>query len=160
MQRNDYLTRINNVINYIQNNLNKDLSLQNLSQLASFSPFHFHRIFKAILNENVNDFVKRSRLERAAKRLVMNQRLSITEIALDTGFSSSSVFSRAFKAHFKMSASEYRKNYNSKICKMESKDCKETSQSIDYDLCSEAAAKLIYETHRDTNVICRGKRIT
>ncbi|MDP5272896.1 AraC family transcriptional regulator [Chengkuizengella axinellae] len=148
MKRNDYLMRMNKVIDYIQHHPDSDLSLQKLAQLASFSPFHFHRIFKAILNENVNDYVKRSRLERAAKKLMMNQHLSVTEVALDMGFSSSAVFSRAFKEFFGMSASEYKKVYNRKICKRESRNCKETPHDDRYDDISEAAAKLVNENKR------------
>jgi AraC family transcriptional regulator len=48
------MARINRIINYIQQNPEKDLSLQSLSKIASFSPYHFHRIFTAIVGENPN----------------------------------------------------------------------------------------------------------
>lgn len=143
MPNNDYISRINKVIDHIQCYPDTDLSLHGLAKIASFSPFHFHRIFKAILGESVNDYVKRSRLERAAKRLVANEQITITTIALDVGFTSSAVFSRAFKDHFGLSASDFRrKNKYSKNCKVESNYCKETPPSFDYDVISKAAAKL------------------
>jgi len=44
-QDNIYLQRINLVLNHIRNHLTDDLSLESLARVASFSPFHFHRIF-------------------------------------------------------------------------------------------------------------------
>lgn len=97
MPNNDYISRINKVIDHIESYPDEDLTLHSLAKIASFSPFHFHRIFKAILGESVNDYVKRSRLERAAKRLVANDKLPITTIALDVGFTSSAVFRELLK---------------------------------------------------------------
>lgn len=143
MPNNDYIYRINKVIDYVQTYPEADLSLYNLAKVASFSPFHFHRIFKAILGESVNDYVKRSRLERAAKRLVANNKVPITTIALDVGFTSSAVFSRAFKDYFGLAASEFRRKYhNSKNCKGESNHCKEITPLSDYDVIGKAAAIL------------------
>jgi AraC family transcriptional regulator len=108
MQREEYLARINRVIDYIENNIDGDLSLENLSKIANFSRFHFHRIFKSMLNETLNSFIQRVRIEKAATQLVSNPRKTITEIALDTGFSGSATFARAFRELFNMSASTYR----------------------------------------------------
>lgn len=149
MPNNDYIYRINKVIDYVQTYPEADLSLYNLAKVASFSPFHFHRIFKAILGESVNDYVKRSRLEGAAKRLVANNKVPITTIALDVGFTSSAVFSRAFKDYFGLAASEFRRKYhNSKNCKGESNHCKEITPLSDYNVIGKAAAKLKTENKR------------
>lgn len=59
MNRREYIVRINSVINHIQNHMDEDLSLKVLSSVAVFSPFHFHRIFKAIVGENLNEFLWR-----------------------------------------------------------------------------------------------------
>lgn len=79
-----------------------------ISRTAGFSQYHFHRIFKAMVEKTINEYVRRLRLERAAILLGHNPFRSITEIALDCGFSSSSNFPRAFKEHFGMSASRWR----------------------------------------------------
>ncbi|BBI30832.1 AraC family transcriptional regulator [Cohnella abietis] len=110
MNRRDYISRINKVMNYIDNHLEEDLSLASLSRIAAFSPFHFHRIFKAIVGENVNEFVKRIRIEKSAHYLENRSDLSITDIASACGFTSLSTFSRAFSEHFEVSARDYRKN--------------------------------------------------
>lgn len=81
-----------------------------LADVAHFSPFHFHRIFAALVGETLNQFVRRLRVEKAASLLLNNPKLSITEVALDCGFSGSSTFARAFKETFHVSATEWRQN--------------------------------------------------
>jgi len=101
-QTNLYLHRTNVVIQHIRENLTEDLSLGALAQVAGFSPFHFHRLFKSITGETVADTVMR--LERAAALLRASPGLSITEAAFECGFQSAPVFSRAFKKYFGLSA--------------------------------------------------------
>lgn len=105
-----YLSRINSVIDYIENHLSEPLTLEELANVANFSRFHFHRIFGAFLGETLSQFIWRLRLEKAAALLINDSKKSITEIALDCGFSSSATFSRSFSSYFKMSPSQWRKN--------------------------------------------------
>jgi AraC family transcriptional regulator len=114
-----YRSRINRVIDYVNNNLDKSISLDELASVAHFSPFHFHRIFVAVTGESVNFFTNRIRLEKAA-RLLKYSRDSVSDIAIECGFSAPSAFSRAFKQYFEISPSTYRNNgeiENSKIRK-------------------------------------------
>lgn len=106
-QENLYIQRINLVIDHVRDHLNDDLSLDALARVAGFSPFHFHRVFKSITEENVNDMVVRLRLERAAALLRATPSLSITEAAFECGFKSVAVFSRAFKKHFGLTARQW-----------------------------------------------------
>lgn len=96
------------------------MKLAELAAVACFSEFHFHRIFRAVCGETVNSFTQRLRLEKAARLLRYSQR-SLTDIALDCGFSSSATFSRAFRAGFDTAPSEFRNSggeiKNSKIRK-------------------------------------------
>ena len=110
--REEYISRINRVIDYIEDNITEELSLKKLSHVANFSAFHFHRIFRAIVGEPLNQFIQRVRLEKAAMKLIGQSKLTITEIALECGFSSSSSFARAFREHFNVSASEWREQMN------------------------------------------------
>ncbi len=104
----EYKSRINRVIDYIEANIDKEMTLAELAGVAHFSPYHFHRIFGAMVGETLNGFIQRIRLEKAAVKLVTNPKKSITEVAFESGFSSSSVFARAFKESFGMSASHWR----------------------------------------------------
>ena len=86
---NIYISRINSVLDYIEDNLSEPLTLQELSDIANFSRFHFHRIFSTFMGETLSQFIWRVRLQKAAAILVNEKSKSITEIALDCGFSSS-----------------------------------------------------------------------
>jgi AraC family transcriptional regulator len=72
--------------------------------------FHFHRVFKGITGETLLDFVQRTRLERAARALYLNQSASVIQIALEYGYENQSSFAKAFKRHFRTSASQWRKS--------------------------------------------------
>lgn len=106
--REEYVSRINSVIDYIEANIDTDLSLGNIATAANFSQFHFHRIFHAMVGETLSQFIQRIRLEKAATLLVNNPKKSITEIALECGFSGSAAFARAFRDAFHMTATEWR----------------------------------------------------
>jgi AraC family transcriptional regulator len=106
--RGEYERRINRVIDYVQTHLADELTLERLAGVAAFSPFHFHRVFAAITGETLSDFIRRVRLERAGGALISLPETSIFEIALRYGFSSAATFARAFRAHFGMSATQWR----------------------------------------------------
>jgi AraC family transcriptional regulator len=95
-----YIERVNRAIDHIVTNLARPLNLDDVAKAARFSPFHFHRIFKALLGETLNQFIKRQRLERALYAMSHAPKLSLTDVALDCGFATSSDFSRSFKQHY------------------------------------------------------------
>jgi AraC-like DNA-binding protein len=112
-----------NVMDYIEEHLNEKLTLHKVAELVSYSPFHFHRLFKGVTGENLNDYVKRTRLERALTKILFHDQ-SLSEIAIDCGFSSIGDFSRSFKSFFGRNASEFREQsncQNRKICEMDRK---------------------------------------
>jgi len=115
----EYTRRIDRVIDYVRDHLDKPLKLEDLAKVACFSEYHFHLVFSALTVETLNDFTSRLRLEKAA-RLLRKTRQSATEIALECGFSSSATFSRSFNKAFNTSPTQYRKSgklKHSKICK-------------------------------------------
>ena len=96
----DYERRINRAIDHVTGNLASSLKLDDVAKVAGFSPHHFHRIFRALMGETLASFVKRVRLERAVSLLSHQPDRALTDIALATGFSSSSDFSRCFRAQY------------------------------------------------------------
>jgi AraC family transcriptional regulator len=104
----EYQKRVHRVENYIALNLEHDLGLDKLATIARFSPFHFHRLFKAVTGEPLYHFIRRLRVERAANLLRDHHDLPIGHIAAECGFNSQAVFSRSFHEHFGMSAREWR----------------------------------------------------
>ncbi|HTS62735.1 MAG TPA: AraC family transcriptional regulator [Candidatus Acidoferrales bacterium] len=102
-----YHERLLRVLTHIQGRLDQPLPLEELAGIACFSPFHFHRVFRALTGEGVHEYVRRLRLERAAQRLKIEER-PVTEIAFEAGYESHEAFTRAFHAMFGMSPSEFR----------------------------------------------------
>ncbi|MEZ4382912.1 MAG: AraC family transcriptional regulator [Nannocystaceae bacterium] len=119
--RAEYAARVNRVLDHIEANLDRRLSLAELAEVASFSPYHFHRIFSALVGETLGQFVQRLRLERAAAALLGDRERSVTAVALDCGFSSPSTFARAFKEAFGVSATRWRAGEHAKICEAKRK---------------------------------------
>ena len=120
----DYKNRINRVFEFIDENLEADLSLNTIAGIAFFSPFHFHRVFKFVTGETLNEYVIRRRIEKSALD-VLHKNITITELAHKFGFSDNSSFSRTFKKYYGVSPTEFKKqnpNRHSKICQLNSKN--------------------------------------
>ena len=131
----DYIRRIDKALHYIEEHLHQELSLASVAEVAHYSPFHFHRIFKAITNETLNSYINRKRIEKTASVLMRGKGIVITELAMEYGFNSNSSFTRAFKKFYGMSPTEFRKlspGKYSKICKTESKNGQKSSLFEEY----------------------------
>ena len=106
--RNEYVRRIHKVQDYIESNIDSSLSIEELADVAGFSKYHFHRIFKGIVDEPLSRYVNRLKLERATNLLTYRSDMTITDIAYHFGFTDSAVFSRTFKNYYGVSPSQYR----------------------------------------------------
>jgi len=113
----EYIYRINKVVDYIETHLDEELTLEVLSGVANFSPYHFHRIFTIFTGETLNDFVKRARLEKAGRLLLTDNDRPVNEIADYCGFRNFPVFCRNFREWFGMSAQKFRENKRSEFSK-------------------------------------------
>ena len=67
--REEYLKRVNLVIEYINNHLGNDIDLNQLAEMSHLSPYHFHRVMSAFLGEPLGAFIVRKRIETAAHLL-------------------------------------------------------------------------------------------
>lgn len=105
----NYDQDISRVCDYINQNLDKELSLDALSIVSGFSKYHFHRIFSARTGLSLIKFIQISRLRRASFRLTLKAEMKIIDIAYEAGFDSAEAFSRAFKREFKQTPSAFRK---------------------------------------------------
>ncbi|MDD3118156.1 MAG: AraC family transcriptional regulator [Victivallales bacterium] len=106
--REDYEVRLLKVQMYIQKHLDRELELSELARVACFSPFHFHRIFGAMVGESVKEYIRRLRLEMSAGMLFYTD-LAISDIAARNGYDNSQSFSRAFRDHFGVPPRNYRR---------------------------------------------------
>lgn len=122
--RMEYLRRIYKVQDYIEANLVGSFTLEELAEVAGFSKFHFHRIFKGITKESLSQYVNRVKMEKAAFFLIYRPNMTITDVAYHFGFTDSAVFSRSFKNHYQVSPLQYRNQY--------SKNCKDPRGEVHY----------------------------
>ena len=83
--------------------------MDDLSQKAFFSSFHFHRIFSAIVGETLNSLIVRKRIERIASIIAVGSNEPFVDLAYKYGFNSASSFSRAFKKFYGISPTEFKK---------------------------------------------------
>lgn len=107
-----YQQKVEEVLNYINGHLGDDLNIKMLAERFCISFFHFHRIFKAVLNEPLGCYIKRIRLETAVK-LIRYSNEPLGDIALRIGYSDLSSFSKAFSKEFGLSPLEFKSNNNS-----------------------------------------------
>jgi len=105
----DYIRRINKVVEYINKHLNEEMDLKKLAEVSNFSEFHFHRIFKAFRHETLTAYIIRIRMETAASMLRYSE-LPVEAIAFNVGYEIPSSFSKLFKQFYGISPTEY-KNY-------------------------------------------------
>jgi AraC family transcriptional regulator len=103
----DHSDCIEDVMKYIREHIQEPLDRETLAAVAGFSIPHFHRVFTAHVGESAICYVRRLRLERAARKLRMGA-VDITEVALAAGYDTHAAFSKAFKQQFGLSPSEFR----------------------------------------------------
>jgi len=106
--KDDYCRSVNKVTEYIEKNYAADLTLDTLSRISGFSKYHFHRIFLAVTGESLNAFVRRVRLSKSTGKLAND--LSVTEVAMQSGYETPAAFARAFKEQYGLSPKAFAKN--------------------------------------------------
>lgn len=102
--------QILNSARYILENYSKDIDLCTLASIAGFSPSYFSKKFKQTTGMGVKEYLSFLRLKQASTEL-LSSNASITEIALNCGFTNSNYFKDAFKKMYHLSPREYRKVY-------------------------------------------------
>ncbi|WP_429572579.1 AraC family transcriptional regulator [Paraburkholderia sp. UCT70] len=102
----DYRRRIARMVEAILVEPGARHTLDSLAAVAHMSPYHFHRIYRALMGESVGDTVKRLRLAEAAQRLT--DAAQVTAVAHDAGYDSPQAFARAFRDFTGVSPSEFR----------------------------------------------------
>jgi AraC family transcriptional regulator len=103
----DYCQSVASVVRFVHSNLDEELTISRLADVAFLSPNHFQRVFARIAGETTGQFVRRLRLERAAWQL-QNSNRRILDIAFHAGFESQEAFARAFRVAFGSPATAFR----------------------------------------------------
>jgi len=97
--------QIKEVVRYLEQHYSEPLNLEQAAKIANLSPFHFHRVFKALVGETVAEFIRRMRHEKAAQSLMFQDK-SVTTVAFEFGFSSSQAMARSFKTYLGVTPSQ------------------------------------------------------
>jgi AraC family transcriptional regulator len=103
----DYAARIVRVLRHLSAHPGRSVTLQELADVACFSPFHFHRIYRAMLGETVAETLARERLSLAAADLLRTAR-PVAGVARRAGYGSAAAFTRAFRAAYGTPPAAYR----------------------------------------------------
>ncbi len=102
------MRRIISVTDYIRNNLTADdLSQGAMAAMAGISKDYFSRVFRSVMGTNYSKWLNTIRLEKATE-LLADRQMTLTEIAMYSGFQSISSFNRVFRMETGMSPGEYR----------------------------------------------------
>lgn len=107
----EYVDKFNSVMDYIDSHYMEDLNLDDMASSIGFSKYHFSRLFKQYTNYTFCNYLCHRRI-RVAEELLEQLNLSITEVALQSGFPSISTFNRVFKQQKNCTPSEYREKNN------------------------------------------------
>ena len=92
---------------YIRNNYNKDISLDDVSRAVNISPYYFSKIFKENTGENFIEYLTNIRIDKA-KELLGTTEYSMKEICSMVGYSDPNYFSRSFKKNVGVTPTEYK----------------------------------------------------
>ncbi|WP_276356063.1 AraC family transcriptional regulator [Cohnella caldifontis] len=95
------------VCHYMNEHCTEDIQAEELARLAGFSKFHFTRLFKQYIGMSYYDYLGQHRIMHAEK-LLIDPNLSVTEVAMRSGFGSLATFNRAFKAFKKCTPTQYK----------------------------------------------------
>lgn len=107
----EYNEKFNIVMRYIDANYMYDITLEQLADIAGYSKYHFSRIFKQYNSMSYLQYIN-ARRTKAAEHLLLEPDISITEVAMRSGFKSLTTFNRIFKEIKHCTPSDFKKLYS------------------------------------------------
>ncbi|WP_413699571.1 AraC family transcriptional regulator [Psychromonas sp. KJ10-10] len=106
----NYQERFYQLLHYIDEHIDEELTVEHLSDIACLSKYHFHRQFSALLGITAFAYIRQARMKRACYQLAFKKQMKIIDIALINRYESSEAFSRAFSQAMGQSPSQFREN--------------------------------------------------
>lgn len=107
----EYVEKFLYITDYINEHFAEDLTLEDAADLAGFSKYHFSRLFKQYTDTSFYKYLNQKRISHA-KKLLLDPQISVTDVALQSGFTSLSAFLRMFKQMNQCTPTEFRSMYN------------------------------------------------
>ncbi|MCX4306215.1 MAG: AraC family transcriptional regulator [Acetatifactor sp.] len=98
------------ICSWVEGNLDKDFTLEEMSEELNYSKFYMERVFKENTGTTIYRYVQGRRLEEAARKLAETKQ-PVVEIALETGYGSQQAFARAFRCVYGCTPREYRRSF-------------------------------------------------
>ncbi|WP_406243898.1 GyrI-like domain-containing protein [Tissierella carlieri] len=92
----EWIKRVNNVVDYIEENLDKEISYDKIAEIAVCSVYNFQRMFSYIADQSLSEYIRNRRLTLAAFH-ILNSKENIIDIAMKYGYTSQDAFTRAFR---------------------------------------------------------------
>jgi AraC family transcriptional regulator len=108
----EYQQSVYRVVHHIEQHYAEELTLVQLAKLSGFSKYHFHRIFQGIIGENLSVFIRKVRLVKSTGKLFNG--LSVTEVAMQSGYETPASFAKAFKENYGLSPRAFSKQITEK----------------------------------------------
>ncbi|MGN8631669.1 AraC family transcriptional regulator [Blautia sp. HCP3S3_G3] len=107
----EYVEKFIFITDYINEHFAENLTLEDAANLAGFSKFHFSRLFKQYTDTSFYKYLNQKRIAYA-KTLLLDPQMAVTDVALQSGFSSLSAFLRMFKQMNQCTPTEFRNMYD------------------------------------------------
>ena len=105
----EHIEAVQRMQDYIESNLEQDISMADLAKAAGYSPWYSYRLFQSLLHMTPAVYIRRLRLTKSALRL-RDEKVKIIDVAFDLGFASVDGYTRAFRKEFGITPSEYAKS--------------------------------------------------
>jgi AraC family transcriptional regulator len=105
--QNEYFKSVGKVLDYLKKHSDENPDIETLAGIACLSPFHFHRVFKSVIGENIGEFRLRLRMEYVAEKL-NKPNVKLEDLAIETGYNGVQALSKAFRKYYGVSPSVYR----------------------------------------------------
>lgn len=110
----DSIERLEKVFEYVEEHYNEAISIDDMAKLSNMSYSYFSRFFKSAMNRNFSDYVNLVRVSKA-EHILATADTSVTDIAMDVGFSTSSYFIEQFKKVKGITPKQFRIRFNKMV---------------------------------------------
>lgn len=105
----DIISSVTTAINYIEDNILEDINFNNIAKHVYISPFYFHKIFAAVTDMTINEYIRNRRLSLAGQEVISTEN-KVIDIALKYGYDTPESFTKAFTRFHGVSPAAMRKN--------------------------------------------------
>lgn len=115
LSQNSVFAKILKSVEYIDENFDREITLEEISAESNITPNYFSKLFKDAFNMKLWDYITAKRVEKSKKLIIFSDDDKILDIALSCGFNNTANFNRAFRLHTGMTPREYKRSRGTRI---------------------------------------------